>query len=237
MLKDAEVGIESGDLMIEQPGTLESQTGVRDAGACLLGTLHERLHVADGPVGCVDPSWLDNAADDRHPFPGVLYVYLVRMKIHVEFILQEDADHVDGPDDVLLSTGDDRHVIDKSHISATEASHDFQSKIVKNGQEEGTEELRGDVADRHTPVRWGVEAALPWVETFPQVNPSASVAVCLRDVHQGDMCDPQERVLVVAVIPLGDEPAKLLPEDPLADIHEAGPDVYLSHVCLLRVTF
>lgn len=190
MLKDAEVGVESGYMVFEPFGAAQCQTGEGDAGAGLLRVLREDLHVADGPVGRIYPARLDDAADDRHPFLGFLNVYFVRMQIHVEFVLQENADLVDGSQDILLPACDERHVIDKSHVFAMETLHESQGEAVQNREEEGAEELRSDVADRHAPVRRGIEAALLRVEMLPQVNPSASLAICFGDVHQGDVSDP-----------------------------------------------
>ena len=167
MLKDAEVGVESCCLVFEQLGPLECEAETGDPAAGRLHLLQVLLETADCPVRSVYPLRLDNAADDSHSFPCLLYVYLIRMQIHVELSLQGESYHGDSSDDILLSVTDDGHVIDKTHIFAPEASHDPQGNTVKGGEEEGTEQLRGDVADRHASIRWGVEATLPRIEILP----------------------------------------------------------------------
>lgn len=177
MLKYAEVGVEPCHLVLEQPGASQIKAEAADAGTCRFHILQMLLERADGPVCCVDPSRLDNAPDDAHSLPDFLGVYLIRMQFHVEFLLQGYADQSDRSHDILFSIAYDGHIVDKTHVSAMEASHYSQSDAVEEREEEGAEQLRSDVADRHTSVRRRVEAALLRIEELPQVNRSTPLAV------------------------------------------------------------
>ena len=148
------------------------------------------LETADRSVCRVYSSRLDDAADNGHTLHGFLNIYLIGMQIHIEFSLQGDAEHGDCPSHVFLLTPDDGHIIDKTYISATETPHDPQGYTVKNGKEEGTEQLRSDVSDRHSPVRWRVEAGLLWVELFPEVDAATFLAVSLRNMEERDLREP-----------------------------------------------
>ena len=55
-------------------------------------------------------------------------------------------------------------------------------------------------------------------------------------MHEGDFSEPQEGILIVTMVIFCDQLRKLLPEDPLADIHKARADVYLADVGLGGVT-
>ena len=190
MLKYSEVGVESRNLMFEQFCALQSHPHGSDARTCRLHFLQMLLQAVDCAVSRVNPLWLDYAADDRHALPCLLNVDLIRMEVHIEFLLQSDADHSNRSGDVFLSVADDGHVIDKTHVFALEASHDSQDNTVKDGEEEGTEQLRGDVADGHASIRRGVEPALVRIEKLPQVKPSTPFAVFLGDMHQGHFGKP-----------------------------------------------
>ena len=190
MLKDTEVGVESCCLVFKHLGSLECEAEAGDPTAGRLYLLQVLLETADCPVRCVYPLRLDHAADDSHPLPCLLYVYLVRMQIHVELCLQGEADHDNRSGDVFLSVADDSHVIDKTHILAPEASHDPQDNTIKDREEEGAEQLRGDIADGHTSIRRGVEPALVRIEKLPQVKPSTPFAILFGDVHQGHFRKP-----------------------------------------------
>ena len=221
MLHDAEVGVESLDESLQDLRSPDRYPVGEDGAAVPFRLVHLFLHVVDGPVGDVDASGLDDAADHRQALHGGLYIHLIGMKRQAELLEEEGADLVDDLQQCFLAVTYQRHVIHEADVPAAEATHQGDDELVKEGQEEAAEELRGDVPDGHAHVGRKVEAALLWVQFVPQLQTSALDAVGLRHVHQGDMGDPSELLLVVAVVVVVDEPLQLPPEYALVDAVEA----------------
>lgn len=221
MLHDAEVGVESLDESLKDLRPPDRYPVGEDGAAVSFRLQYLLLHVVDCPVGDVDAPWLDDTADHRQSLLGGLYVHLIGMERQAELLEEESAYLSDSLKQVLLAVAYQCHVIHEADVPAAEATHQGDDELVKEGQEEAAEELRGDVPDRHAHVGRKVEAALLRVQFVPQLQTSALDAVGLRHVHQGDMGDPSELLLVVAVVVVVDEPLQLPPEDPLVDTVEA----------------
>lgn len=221
MLHDAEVGVEPGDQMFQSLRPAHGDAMPEDGAAVSLGLGDLLLHAVDCTVRHIDPAGLDDTADDRDALVRFLDVDLVRMEVEVEFLLQEDSDEVYRLKYVFLPSGHEGHVVHEPDVLAAEAGDQVKDELVQERKEEGAEQLRGDVADRHTDVVRQIEAALLRVEMLPQVEPAPPLAVLLRHVHECDLREPLERLLVGPFVEVVDEPFQLIPEDGLGDAVEA----------------